>query len=90
MSAYEIDPPDDITDEQRSDLELDKSSLISSLEGEVREESRSAPQSPESRLLSRPVHHLLSVPPLGLSVSTPSSPIRTGTIPRTSSVRDLV
>ena len=45
MSTYEIDPPDEITDEQRSDLELDKSSLISSLEGEAREESRSAPQS---------------------------------------------
>ena len=91
MSNYEIDPPDEITEEQRSDLELDKSSLISSLEeGEAREESRSAPQSPESRLLSRPMHHLLSVPQLGLSVSTLSSPIRTGTIPRTSSVRDLV
>ena len=79
MSKYEIDPPDEITDEQRADLALDKSSLIESLEGEALEESRSAPQSPESRLLSRPVHHLLSVPPLGLSVSTPSSPIWSGT-----------
>ena len=90
MSTDEIDPPDDITDEERSELELEKSSLINSLEAELREESRSAPQSPESRFLSRPVHDLLSVPPLGLSVSTPSSPFRSGTIPRTSSVRDLV
>ena len=90
MSKYEIDPPDEITDEQRANLALDKSSLIESLESELLEESRSAPVSPESRLLSRPVQHLLSAPPLGLSVSTPSSPIRAGTIPRTSSVRDLV
>ena len=45
MSTSEIDPPDDITDEQRSEIELEKSSLLSSLEGESREESRSAPQS---------------------------------------------
>ena len=90
MSTSEIDPPDDITNEQRFEIEFEKSSLISSLDGELCDESRSAPQSPEGRLLSRPVLDLLSVPPFGLSVSAPSSPFRSGTIPRTSNVRDLV
>ena len=88
MSTSEIDPPDDITDEQRSEIELEKSSLLSSLDGESCEESRSAPQSPESRLLSRPVRDLLSVPPLDFLC--PLCLVRSSKIPRTLSVRDLV
>ena len=35
MSTDEIDPPDDITDEERSELELENRSLINSLEAEL-------------------------------------------------------
>ena len=84
------DPPDDIFSFERSEIDELKTSLLSSLEGEDCDKAKSAPSSPQRRLPSGPLCDLWSVFPLGLSVSAPSSPLKTGVIPRTSSVKDIV
>ena len=87
----EKDHTDVYTSFERSELDELKSSLISSLEGEVSCEVKSEPSSPQRSFRpSRPLCDLVSAFPAGLSVSAPSSPFKSGALPRTSSVKDLV
>ena len=87
----EKDHTDVYTSFERSELDELKSSLISSLEGEVSCKVKSEPSSPQRSFRpSGPLCDLVSAFPTGLSVSAPSSPFKSGTLPRTSSVKDLV
>ena len=78
------DVEEDISFQDRSEIESLKSSLISSLDGESVIETQSAPSSPRRALLS--------ALPFEQTTSAPTSPVRFGStvVPRTSSVKDLV
>ena len=78
------DVEEDISFQDRSEIESLKTSLISSLDGEFVIETQSVPSSPNRALLS--------ALPFDQTTSAPTSPVRFGStaVPRTSSVKDLV
>ena len=86
-----MDHTDVYTSFERSELDELKSSLISSLEGEVSCKVKSEPSSPQRSFRpSRPLCDLVSAFPVDFFVFAPSSPFRSSALPRTLSVKDLV